>query len=544
MERSMALAERKNQNPNKSKPDPKEKKSSKKGKKSKNTEEQEDKTKTEETQEEIVPDPLKEDAKILPDLVSRSSIISAFESDGSRWFLLVSVALLNFSNTCSWIAYAPVGNYVNALYGEESAAWFSMIYMFVSVPFGFIGMYIGSKNTLNVPLIAACVLNAIGALIRALSTQPQVDPQNRFPICLLGQSIAAMAYPFIMFLPSKISATCFPPSQRTIATTIGVMANPLGVMVVNLVAPLIVQSSDDVWILNVILFIICFVALFFAGCSLGCLKPDETKQRKSNDYATSCGSVFGNLNYDILMFALGGGIGMFNSLYTMMLQMMCPSGYGNQVAGICAVLMIGCGMIGATVASIYVDKHKNYRTAMIVLMNFAVIFGVGFLWMSKVPNMSLILFFISGAFGFCGLAAYPVGLELAIECTYPAAPEVSSGFIVLVGQLFSVLIVAIIKIGAKSLSFVDSDFGVEACRAHAEDAINVPKNYDNPIIIITFIAVLIAIVVWFLREDYRRLRREMTNAPNRTRTTVSTTTIVGATTQESDPLNPSTSEQR
>ena len=38
-----------------------------------------------------------------------------------RWILLLLVASLNFSNTISWISYAPVGNYVNSFYGPETA---------------------------------------------------------------------------------------------------------------------------------------------------------------------------------------------------------------------------------------------------------------------------------------------------------------------------------------------------------------------------------------------------------------------------------------
>ena len=58
----------------------------------------------------------------------------------------------------------------------------------------------------------------------------------RFPVGIFGQAIAAFAYPFIMFLPtkvfhlkilfvflsSKVAAAWFPDNQRTLATTIGV----------------------------------------------------------------------------------------------------------------------------------------------------------------------------------------------------------------------------------------------------------------------------------------------------------------------------------
>lgn len=38
-------------------------------------------------------------------------------------------------------------------------------------------------------------------------------------------------------------------------------------------------------------------------------------------------------------------------------------------------------------------------------------------------------------FGVFGLAAYPVGLELSAECTFPVPENLSTGFIVIVGQV-------------------------------------------------------------------------------------------------------------
>lgn len=57
-----------------------------------------------------------------------------------------------------------------------------------------------------------------------------------------------------------------------------------------------------------------------------------------------------NAEYLWLLLVMGGGIGLFNCLYTVMQQLLCPSGYGNTFAGICAALLIIGGVIGATVS--------------------------------------------------------------------------------------------------------------------------------------------------------------------------------------------------
>ena len=42
---------------------------------------------------------------------------------GRRWLVLACVALLNNTNTMSWIAFAPVSNIVNIFYGNDTAEW-------------------------------------------------------------------------------------------------------------------------------------------------------------------------------------------------------------------------------------------------------------------------------------------------------------------------------------------------------------------------------------------------------------------------------------
>jgi FLVCR family MFS transporter 7 len=58
-------------------------------------------------------------------------------------------------------------------------------------------------------------------------------------------------------------------------------------------------------------------------------------------------SCFTNRSYLLLLLVMGGGIGMFNCLYTVMQQLLCPSGYTNFFSGICAALMVVGGVFGA-----------------------------------------------------------------------------------------------------------------------------------------------------------------------------------------------------
>ncbi|CAL2040620.1 unnamed protein product [Caenorhabditis brenneri] len=425
-----------------------------------------------------------------------------------RYFIMAIVILVNFCNTLCWISYSPVANYVNAYYGEQRAVWLSGMYISISIPASFASMWIGSYSQVRSILLFATIPMFIGSLIRLISTVPNLD--YRFHVAIAGQVISALSYPFIMFLPSKVSDKFFPASERTLATSFGVLSNPVAVMFANLFVPMIVQSSRQVYILNLSLFLFCTcisaVVVYIVSRSL----PEEdgcfTSEPKLMLYDKSLRRCFSTPAWILIFLALGGGIGMFNCLYSMMSSLMCTAGHRNNLSGACAVLMIGSGLLGATIAGFLVDKYKWHKHVLMVTIAGSAVFGVFFIWLTKVPgwqgNSSLLIcaFFL----GFFGLAAYPVGLEAAVECSYPAATEVSTGYIILVGQLFSIVFIFILKSFATPLSFEDIRFGVEVCRTNATDAINIPQDYSVGILIVTVFAALLGGIGLFINPKLRR----------------------------------------
>ena len=148
---------------------------------------------------------------------------------------------------------APAANFANTFYGNESAAnMMSLMYMATTIPLALPAMYLtrrmGLRFSIRVAglncrqnLIArAGFMNLLGASIRVVGVF--VAPEWRYVVSLAGAGTAGVAYPFIMFLPAKIGAAWFDDRQRAIATAIATLANPLGVLLPNLITPSLVRS--------------------------------------------------------------------------------------------------------------------------------------------------------------------------------------------------------------------------------------------------------------------------------------------------------------
>lgn len=58
--------------------------------------------------------------------------------------------------------------------------------------------------------------------------------------------------------------------------------------------------------------------------------------------------------------------------------------------------------------------------------------------------MTIAIAIFASLFGFFGVGGYPIGLELAVEATYPVEETISTAFIFLSGQLQGVVLLLII----------------------------------------------------------------------------------------------------
>merc|ERR1719427_1813653 len=123
-------------------------------------------------------------------------------------------------------------------------------------------------------------------------------------------------------------------------------------------------------------------------------------------------------NTMILMTVVGGGLGLLSAIAILIEQMLCPIGYDNKLAGIASSALTFSGIIGALVMGVIGDKTKQLSS----IIKFAFLFvtsgyiGLLCIWGKNLGNYIVIVFCV---FGFFAIGIFPLGVELAIECTHP-----------------------------------------------------------------------------------------------------------------------------
>ncbi|XP_013401658.1 solute carrier family 49 member A3 [Lingula anatina] len=448
-----------------------------------------------------------------PLLSSSSSDRTEYKVYTRRWFMLVVVCLLNISNAMIWITYSPIADETATYYQTSlnGVNWLSLVYLVASIPFGLSATWLLDTLGLRAGIILGAWINCIGAALRVVSSISMVDQKFRFPVLMGGQAVAACSQSFVLFAPTKLAALWFRDDQRAIANMIASMSNPLGILVANVLSPVIQGSSGFLTMHLVFLgpaLVAVVMATFGVWSSTPPTPPTASAERESEPFLLGLKQIAKNKQYWVLTVCFGAGLGLFNSLTTLIEQILCPWGYDDNFAGICGALLIGCGIIGAAGFSLFVDKTKKFEEVAKFCFCMAAAACVAFSLTARMYDIPVWIGISIALFGIFGFALYPVCLELAVETTFPVAEATSAGFLLISGQIQGIIFVLVMEVIAVELPVNN----LQACKVSKVEP-TPPMDYTYPDIFLCCVAAVGAIfLVTCFKCPYKRLRAEQASA--------------------------------
>nr|XP_003223401.1 PREDICTED: major facilitator superfamily domain-containing protein 7 [Anolis carolinensis] len=430
-----------------------------------------------------------------------------------RWLLLAVVCLLNASNGMEWLTFAPVADKTAEYFHTTMniVNWLSLVFLVISVPMGLLAIWILDTIGLKCAILLCAWLNMIGSIIRIFSTVSLLSLGSLNIIYLLvGQCLCAVAQPLIIFSPTKLAAVWFPEHQRATANMIGSMSNPLGMLIANLLSPVIVKEGKDI---PLMLGVYAGPAVF--ACVLATVgvhnKVPPTPPSVSAthlDAPSFCGGLkmlMRNGPYIILTLCLGGGVAIFTCYSALLEQVLCANGYSDLFAGVTGALFTVSGLIGAFFLGLYVDKTKKFTEACKISFCLVALLGIAFAVVSQLRNQTYVLATISSLFGLFGFAVYPVALELAVECSYPVGEGTTSGLIFITSQLLGVLFMILFQ----SLTVEKENASLSTCTTDQGGTLD----WSTPMLVMaglwTFIACFFTVA---FHTNYKRIYAETSHA--------------------------------
>eukprot|EP00026_Physarum_polycephalum_P003852 Phypoly_transcript_03868.p1 GENE.Phypoly_transcript_03868~~Phypoly_transcript_03868.p1 ORF type:complete len:573 (+),score=108.65 Phypoly_transcript_03868:219-1937(+) len=356
-----------------------------------------------------------------------------------RWVVLAIFSLQNFVNSIEWICFAPIQTTITEYYGISTtkANLLSTMFLICSLPSTPAAMYLQERFGLRVMVFVGAIFQAVGGWIRYGG-----QDRDQFAVVLAGSIIAGPSMAVFMCLPSKLAASWFPKTERTIATTIASLAGVVGVLAGYVIGPAIIKTPSDVPTFLLVQAIIPSAAavtvFLFRQSPPMAASLSETVEKIP--LRTALQVAFANKSFVLVLMGFTFGLGCFNAVSTLIDQVVHPLGYSEDDSSLFGGLLIGLGLVGAAILGTFVEKTHKYKTAMMIS-----IWGCAgcTLWaiLALQPDNKASLTASFAFIGIFGLTLLPLTLECGCELIFPVPEVVTNGLLMVFGQTFGVVIV-------------------------------------------------------------------------------------------------------
>ncbi|KAI8957163.1 MFS general substrate transporter [Daldinia sp. FL1419] len=359
-----------------------------------------------------------------------------------RWFGLLQLTLLNIIVSWDWLTFSPVSQNAATFYNttESAVNWYSTGFLFAFVvifPVTIYALHWGPKPS----IIAAAVLILVGNWIRYAGSYSRDG--GKYGVVMFGQILTGLAQPFVLSAPTRYSDMWFTDRGRVAATALASLANPFGAALGQLIVPFMVTEPAD--ISNAVLY----VAIISSVASIpSFFIPAEPPTPPGPWCDTPKASLRSSLKllksveiWQILIpYAIY--VGFFNSISTLLNQIMMPYGFTSDDAGIAGALLIVVGLVAAAICSPILDRTKAFLLAIKVAVPLIALSYLVFIWMPGTRNLAgpYVVLSVLGAASFSLL---PVALEFLCELGHPMSPEITSTIAWAGGQLLGGIFVII-----------------------------------------------------------------------------------------------------
>ncbi|KAE9370390.1 MFS general substrate transporter [Stipitochalara longipes BDJ] len=353
-----------------------------------------------------------------------------------RWFGLVQLVLLNIIVSWDWLSFSANSTTTSQYYNitPSDINWLSTAFLFafcVATPFVIYTLHHGGPKP---SIITASVLILLGNWIRYGATKS--GPHGNFGGVMFGQILTGLAQPFVLAAPTRYSDLWFTNRGRVAATAVMSLANPFGGALAQLIDPSWAGSPGD--IPNMVLYIaiissVASIPSFFIPAA-----PPTPASASGHEEKQALGPslkfLFTYPEFYMIMIPFTVYVGLFNSVSSLINQILQPYSFSEDEAGIAGALLIVVGLVTSAVTSPIIDKTKTFLFAIKLQVPIIAISYLAFTWAPQTRTIAA-PYAILSILGAASFSLVPVVLEYLIELTHPVSPEVTSTICWSGGQL-------------------------------------------------------------------------------------------------------------
>jgi len=156
----------------------------------------------------------------------------------------------------------------------------------------------------------------------------------------------------------------------------------------------------------------------------------------------SAHALFSHIEFYLLFIPFSVYVGLFNSVSSLLNQIMLPHGFSDDEAGIAGAILIVVGLVSAAVTSPIIDRNKSYLLAIRIAVPIIAACYLAFVWMPETGHVAG-PYVIMGLLGASSFSLVPIVVEFLVEVTHPVSPAVTGSLAWSGGQVLGAIFIII-----------------------------------------------------------------------------------------------------
>ncbi|KAJ5935368.1 MFS-type transporter [Penicillium verhagenii] len=361
-----------------------------------------------------------------------------------RFWGLAQLVLLNIVVSWDWLTFSSISSTAAEYFrvSESAINWLSTGYLFafcIASPFV---IWVLNKGGPKHAIVITSTLLLIGNWLRYAGTRAD---GGIFGLAMFGQILIGLAQPFCLCAPTRYSDLWFTDKGRTSATAIASLANPLGAALGQLIDSEWVTKPSD--IPNMVLYIsvistVAALPSFFLPAAPP-TPPSASSAIPRTPLIPAIRQLLSTVEFWLILVPFSVYVGFFNSVSSLLNQILEPYGFSEDDAGIAGAILIFVGLLVAAVVSPLTDRFKHYLGSIRILVPIIVLSYIGLIFAPSSTAGIAPSYVVMALMGASSFSLLPVVLEFLVEITYPFSPEIGSTICWTGGQLLGACFILI-----------------------------------------------------------------------------------------------------
>ncbi|KAH1607336.1 hypothetical protein KXX25_006609 [Aspergillus fumigatus] len=433
-----------------------------------------------------------QDGILSPDPLSTVTVYKVYKR---RFWGLAQLVLLNIVVSWDWLTFSSISTTASQHFGVSESAinWLSTGYLFAFCVASPVVILTLNKGGPKPAIITTSALLLVGNWIRYAGTKAQ---GGIFGVAMFGQILIGLAQPFCLSAPTRYSDLWFSDQGRISATAVATLANPLGAALGQLLdsfwATTPKQVPDMVLYISIIATVASIPSFFIPAAPP--TPPSASSAGSKTPLRPALIQLLKTLEFWLILIPFSVYVGFFNSVSSLLNQILEPYGFSETDAGIAGGILIIVGLISSAIISPITDRFKHYLGTIRILVPIVAICYIALIFAPSSPAGIAPAYVVCALLGASSFGLLPVVLEYLVEITYPFSPEIGSTICWTGGQL----------LGAAFILIQDA--------LKASDNASPPQNMRSALIfsaVVAAVAAPFAVCIGLFGRDVRRRRLEV-----------------------------------